>query len=274
MNFETLVSLENSFSDILFLEKNHKYTINGEPAKMSVSQLIKNYEKPFDSEKAASFVAQRDGFTVEEILDQWEFAKDYSCHKGSEFHKYVENYFNRKQTSLDRDSINLFFNKRNKFKSDDSVENYYKEVAKLIKNFINFYNWWKQEHVLIKSEFVIGDKEAGICGTIDNLSYNFKSKELVIFDYKTNKEIKKKSQYKEKFLDCLNHLDKCEYTKYSLQLSLYSTIIEKVAQFKVPKSYIVWINDDINYKLIECLDLRKESNILLNDNKNKKNIEM
>ena len=102
MNFDTLVSLENSFSDILFIEKNHKYTIAGEPAKMSVSQLIKKYEKPFESQKAASFVAQRDGFSIDEILNQWEYLKDYSCHKGSEFHKYVENFFNRKQTSLDR----------------------------------------------------------------------------------------------------------------------------------------------------------------------------
>jgi len=263
MDFKTLVELEHSFSDILFLEKNHKYTINGEPAKMSVSQLIKDYEKPFDSEKAASFVSQRDGFTVEEVLNQWEFAKDYSCHKGSEFHKYVENFFNRKQISLDRDSINLFFNKRKEFKSDNSIENYYKEVAKLIRNFKNFYDWWKREHILIISECVIGDKQSGICGTIDNLSYNFKTKELVIFDYKTNKEIKKKNQYKEKFLKCLNHLDKCEFIKYSLQLSLYSTIIEKITSFNVPKSYIVWVNGEIDYDLIECVDLKKESILML-----------
>jgi ATP-dependent exoDNAse (exonuclease V) beta subunit len=263
MNFDTLVSLENSFSDIIFLEKNHKYTIAGEPAKMSVSQLIKNYEKPFDSQKAASFVAQRDGFTVEEILNQWEFAKDYSCHKGSEFHKYVENFFNRRQISLDRDSINLFFDKRKQFKYDNSVDLYYKEIAHLIRNFINFYNWWKREHILIKPEFVVGDEESGICGSIDNLSYNFKTKELVIFDYKTNKEIKRKNPRKEKLLGVLSHLDQCEYTKYSLQLSLYSTIIEKVTSFKVPKSYIVWMSGKDNYELIKCLDLKKESNLIL-----------
>ena len=267
MNFDTLVSLENSFSDILFIEKNHKYTIAGEPAKMSVSQLIKKYEKPFESQKAASFVAQRDGFSIDEILNQWEYLKDYSCHKGSEFHKYVENFFNRKQTSLDRDSINLFFNKRQDFKSDNSIENYYKEVAKLIKNFISFYNWWKQEHILIKSEFVIGDKETGICGSVDNLSYNFITKELVMFDYKTNKEIKRKNPRKETLLNELKHLQQCEYAKYSLQLSLYSAIIEKITEYKVPKCYIVWVNGETNYELIECLDLKKESITILDNYK-------
>lgn len=264
MNFEDLVDLEKSFSDILFIEKNHEYTIGGEPAKMSVSQLIKKYEKPFDSERIATMVAQRDGFTVEEVLSQWEFSKDYSCHKGSDFHKYVENYFNRKKIGLDLESINTFFKKRKNFKMDDSVSLYYKEMALLIRNFLNFYEWWKQDHILIKSEFVIGDKKSNICGTIDNLSYNFKTKELIIFDYKTNKEIRRRNQYKEKLLKNLNHLDNCEYTKYSLQLSLYSTIIENATSFKVPKSYIVWMTGKDNYELIECLNLKNESNLLLN----------
>jgi hypothetical protein len=265
MNFETLIKLEKSFSNILFFEKNHKYTIDGHPAKMSVSQLIKNYEKPFDSTRIAEVVAKRDGFSVEEVLSQWDFARDYSCHKGSEFHKFVENFFNRKQTSLDKQSINLFFKERNNFKTEDSIDLYYKEVALLIRNFLNFYNWWKDEHILIKSEFVIGDKETGICGTIDNLSYNFKTKELVIFDYKTNKNIKTKNPRNEKLLGVLSKLDQCEYIKYSLQLSLYSTIIEKVTSFSVPKSYIVWVSGKNNYDLIKCFDLKKESEIILNE---------
>ena len=271
MNFETSIELEKAFSDIIFVEKDHEYFISGEPAMMSVSQLIKKYEKPFELQKMALRVAQRDGFTVEEILQQWDFSKDYSCHKGSDFHKYVENYFNRKKVSLDSDSINLFFEKRKTFKMDTSIKSYYKEMALLIRNFLNFYEWWKQDHILIKSEFVIGDKNSKICGTIDNLSYNFKTKELVIFDYKTNKEIKKHNKYKERLLKDLNHLDNCEFIKYSLQMSLYSIIIENCTNFKIPKSYIVWVNGKDDYELIECANLKKESESILN---NKKNIDL
>jgi ATP-dependent exoDNAse (exonuclease V) beta subunit len=84
-----------------------------------------------------------------------------------------------------------------------------------------------------------------------------------MFDYKTNKEIKRKNPRKETLLNELNHLQQCEYAKYSLQLSLYSTIIEKITEFKVPKSYIVWVNGEENYELIECLDLKKECLMLL-----------
>jgi ATP-dependent exoDNAse (exonuclease V) beta subunit len=263
INFQDLIELEECFSDILFLEKDHKYMFSDIPAKMSVSGLIKKYEKPFDSQKIAKFVADRDGFSTEDILEQWEFSKNYSCHKGSEFHKFVENYLNRKKTTIDKDAIELFFSKNKKFYTPDSVKNYYSDLALNIKNFMNFYNWWKQDHILLKPEFVIGDKESGICGTIDNLSYNKKTKELVIFDYKTNKEIKKSNPRKETFLKELKHIQQCEYTKYSLQLSLYSTIIEKNSNFKVPKSYIVWVSGKENYDLIECLDFKKESLSLL-----------
>ena len=265
MILDDFIKLEDSFSDILFLEKNHTYKISGNLAKYSVSGLIKKYEKPFESKKIASFIARRDGFTIEEVLEKWDFSRDYSCHKGSEFHKFVENFLARKQTSIDRESIKQFFFTRKNFLTETSISEYCMELTKAIKNFINFYTWWKQDHILIKSEFVIGDIESSICGTIDNLSYNKKTKELVIFDYKTNKEIKKNNQYGEKFLKPFNHLDNCEFNKYSLQMSLYATILEKITAFSVPKSYIVWVNGETNYELIECLDLKEESNLVLFD---------
>ena len=265
INFDDFIKLEESFSNILFIEKNHSYKIDSELANFSVSGLIKKYEKEFDSQKIARFVAKKEKTTIENVLEKWDFSRDYSCHKGSEFHKFVENFLYRKQISIDRDSINSFFESRKKFMSENSISEYCSDLKNSIKNFINFYNWWKQDHILIKSEFVIGDKKSSVCGTIDNLSYNKKTNELVIFDYKTNKEIKRKNQYGEKLLYNLNHLDNCEYSKYSLQLSLYSTIIENVTSFEVPKSYIVWVSGKDGYELIECENLKKESQLLLDN---------
>jgi ATP-dependent exoDNAse (exonuclease V) beta subunit len=120
-----------------------------------------------------------------------------------------------------------------------------------------------RSHILIKSEFVVGNEESGICGTIDNLSYNKKTKELVIFDYKTNKEIKKRNPRDETFLKPIQYLSHCEYIKYSLQLNLYQYIIEKNSPFKVPKSYIVWVANKENYELMETLHIQKEANLLI-----------
>jgi hypothetical protein len=263
LEFNNLIELENSFSHIKFFDKNHTYTINNKPAKESVSGLLKFFEKPFEKEKISQYVAKRDQKTVEQVLLEWEFAKDYSCHKGSEFHLFVENYFNRKQTTIDSKALKLFFDSNPSFYDNQSIEKYYKELAHLIKNFLNFYDWWKKDHILIKSEFVVGDEESGICGTIDNLSYNKKTKELVIFDYKTNKEIKKRNPRDETFLKPIQYLSHCEYIKYSLQLNLYQYIIEKNSPFKVPNSYIVWVANKENYELMETLHIQKEANLLI-----------
>lgn len=262
--FDSLIDLEECFSNIKFFDKNHTYTIDDLPAKTSVSGLIKQYEKPFEKEKIASYVAERDKKSIENVLAEWEFAKNYSCHKGSEFHLFVENYFNRKQTTIDIDALKNFYKANEDFYKDTSISSYYNELAHLIKNFLNFYQWWKKDHILIKSEFVVGDKSSGVCGTIDNLSYNKKTKELVIFDYKTNKEIKKQNPRDDTFLAPFEYLSHCEYIKYSLQLCLYQTIIEKNSSFKVPKSYIVWVANKDNFQMMETLNLKKESEMLLN----------
>lgn len=263
LEFDDLILLEDSFSHIKFFDKNHTYTIDGEPANISVSGLIKKYEKPFDRDRIAEFVAKRDGKLIEEVLRDWDFAKDYSCHKGSEFHLFVENYFNRKQTTINKKNLENFFLENKNFYKEESFSSYYGELAHLIKNFLNFYNWWKKDHILIKSEFVIGDRESKICGTIDNLSFNKKTNEFVIFDYKTNKEIKKQNPRDETFLKPFQYLSHCEYIKYSLQQCLYQVIIERNTPYKVPTSYIVWVANKNDYELMECLNLKKEAEMML-----------
>jgi hypothetical protein len=257
-NFNSLIQLYDSFSDIKFLEKNHKYEICGEPAKMSVSGLISKYEKPFDSQNLAARIAKKDGVPIEYVLEKWERNKNYSCHKGSEFHLYVENFLERRQIPIDRESIiELISGSAGYYKED--LENYYSEMALLIKNFKSFYDWWKEGYILIKSEFVVGDKATGICGTIDNLSFNIKTKKFAIFDYKTNKEIKMNNQYGEKMLEPFGYIPKCEYSKYSLQLSLYKEIFERNTPFKISYCGIVWVAGKDDYVLYEPKDYKKEA---------------
>ena len=264
MNDLNFIELFESFSNIKFFEKNHSYEIDGEKSPISVSGLISKYEKPFNSQLIAEKVAIKEGLPVETILQNWEYNREYSCHKGSEFHSFVENFLERRFLSLDKKSFLNFLKSNNKPYSENLLEDYYKEMAVLIKNFGSFYNWWKKDHIILKSEFVIGDKKTKICGTIDNLSYNKKTNKLVIFDYKTNKKINKVNIYKETFLDPYSHIQKCEYTKYSLQLNLYKLIFERNCPFKIEDSYIVWVGGSDGYELIKSLDFEKESLTMLN----------
>jgi len=264
-NFDNLVLLEDAFSDIKFFDKGHYYEINGEPALMSVSQIISKYETPFEKEKIAQRVANRDGKTVSEVLEGWEWNKNYSCHKGSEFHFIVESFFQRKVVPINKKSLIGFLKENNIIEEETYIEKYYHEIANFVKNFKNFYEWWKQDHVLVKSEFVVGDKKTKLCGMIDNLSYNKKTKELVLFDYKTNKEIKKQGFNGETLLYPLHNIPKCELGKYSLQLWLYKTILERNTPFKVGDAYIVWVSGKNNYELIPTLNVKPEVDCILNN---------
>ena len=262
-NFNSLVLLTESFSKINFFEKNHKYTIDNIPAKISVSSAIKKYEKEFEKDKIASNIARRDGKTINEVLTEWDMKAQYSCHKGTEFHLFVENFLERKKISLDKESLLTFMSSRMISDEEAFIENYYNEMAKIISNFINFYNWWKQDHILIKSEFVVGD-EIGICGTIDNLSYNKITEKLVIFDYKTNKEIKRKNPWGQKLLEPFTHLHNCELVKYSIQIWLYKLILERNTPFEIDNGYIVWVSGE-EYESIPILNLKDEASYILNN---------
>lgn len=264
--FKSIVELEECFENILFIDKNHTYKIDGKIANSSPSTLIRKYQKPFDTMKFANFVAQRDGFDVKVILDLWEYKKDYSILKGHEFHKFAENFFQRRQTTIDRVKLYAFIKEHFGNIDKNEVEKYYNEVALLIKNFYSFYEYWKQDHIHLKSEFVIGDKITKICGTIDELSFNTKTKEIVVFDWKTNLEIAMKSKYKEKMLAPFKHLDNCELTRYSLQAHLYSLILSRNTPFYIGEPKIVWLAGKNGYEIIDCLDLRKEAELILKEN--------
>jgi ATP-dependent exoDNAse (exonuclease V) beta subunit len=261
VHLSDLIQLEQAFREIRFVEKDHSYKINGQLAEYSVTRLLKKYQKPFDSKYFAAKVARRDGMTVEEVLELWDFKKEYSCHKGTSFHSYAENFFHRKQLGLNKDSISLFCRKYNW-----SVDSYYEDVARYIENFLNFYEWWKQDHILVKTELVVGDADLSLGGTIDNLSFNTKTNKMVLFDYKTNKAVEANNKYGSKMLLDLKHLEDCELVKYSLQLWIYNLLIHKHTNIDIEENYIVWVGGD-SYELIPSLNLKREAQLILDKTK-------
>lgn len=261
-NFDSYIDLSNSFKDVVYIDKDHTYEIGGIKTKYSVTKLLGKYKKPFDADKFSKSIAKKDGVEQSDVLEKWDFTRDYANHKGTEFHLFVENYLERRKMMIDRSAITNFFKVRPDFYFDDSVDNYYKEIAKMISNFIKFYEWYKEEYILVKSEFVIGDGRSKIAGTLDNLSINKKTHDLVIFDYKTNKKMENVNEYKEKLLGHLDHLDNCELNIYSLQLWLYKLIIERNTPFLVKDCSILWFLGD-KYEKFDIIDLKEEAQMIL-----------
>jgi hypothetical protein len=221
----------------------------------SATTFIGKFKNKFDSDGQAERYANKHGLIKEEVLAEWDHKRDYSTIKGSAVHDYAENHWNNKIFPYDPSIA------ANRF-GEDIVKPAYDKCVKL---FDKFYQDSRVNLVPLKSEFVIGDEELGICGMIDQLFWNKKTNQIQIWDWKTNKAINMKSDYGNKFKKPISHLDECEFNTYSLQTSLYKYIIEKNTNLKIGDLYFVWLfegND--SYQVFKCKDMKEEIVNMLN----------
>lgn len=232
----------NKFNDIIFNEDDHTYFFRGKKC-TSVTSLISKFKKPFDSDTISKRVAKSRGVSQQDILSEWDDIRDTSTYKGSEVHKYAELKFSNKSYVVN---------------PEIGAENLCRMVD-------DFYRKSKDRLIPVRIEWVVGDYDLGLCGMLDKLFYNTISKQYQIWDYKTNKEIRKTSKYKNFMINGLGHLPECEFSTYSLQLSAYKKIIEKNTNIKIGNSYICWLNDENeSYKVIGTDYLEKEVEIMFN----------
>jgi len=244
------ISVELSvFNNIKYFDEPHTYFIDGREM-TSATRLIGKFKQSFDSEYWSTKKAKERGISQEEILAEWKYKADYSCEKGTLLHEYAENYLNNK--------IFPYNDERGKKLLKEGPNDLKKDFEKLKTLFHQFYEDSYGKLIPIKSEIIVGDEQLRICGMVDQLFWNNKANELQIWDWKTNKEIKRNNKWQQ-FKDPIAHLDVCEFNTYSLQLSLYRFIIEKNTNLKLGDSYIVWFNEkNTHYEPIKCRDYRPE----------------
>jgi hypothetical protein len=238
--FELIKELDK-FNGITFNEEAHTYQYDGIDC-LSVTGIINRYKKPFDTERIATNYAVKNGLSVFDVIADWEDKKNKAAVKGTHLHKYAELKFLCKQYQLNQ---------------TDSLE-----ILHTLFNMIDsFYNDVRGKLIPVRTEMIVGDKNRRLCGMIDKLFYNVRSNELQIWDYKTNKEIKIYSPYKNKMINGLEHLHECEFNTYSLQLALYKKIIQENTNLKLGNSYICWVNENNDtYKPIKTADMENEIN--------------
>lgn len=240
--FEVFEKLDK-FNGIVFHEEEHKYLYDGNEC-VSVTTMLKNFEPIFDEELMAGLYAKKHKLDFLDVLRDWERIRDRSAIVGTEIHKYAEMRFTQKCYTPNEEHdipVNLM----------GMVE--------------DFYTSSKGRLIPVKLEWVIGDKDKGICGMVDKLFYNVRAKELQIWDYKTSKRINHSSPYNKKMVGPLKHLDSCEMNKYSLQLGIYKKIIEKNCSIELGNSYICWLNEvNDTFVPIKALDMTREVDLIWN----------
>ncbi|PIE90687.1 MAG: hypothetical protein CR997_04545 [Acidobacteria bacterium] len=245
----------NKFNHIRYLDEGHRYLIDNREM-ISVTTFIGLYKQVFDREGHSLRCAQKKGVSAQQILDEWDLKKEIACAKGIHFHRFAENYLANKEYPHSREEMEQTF-------GDASIV---EELLELQKMFKQFYLDSSRNLVPVRSEWVVGDADLGICGMVDQLYFNKKSGQLELWDWKTNKAISRSSPYQKKMLGPVAHLDECEYNLYSLQLSLYKYIIEKNTDLRLGNSYLAWFHvPNGNYRIFRCDHFAKELQSMLAD---------
>ena len=248
---EYLKELNKAFGDFKFYEEDHHYEYKRKKVGVSVTTFIHEYVNEFDEQEMAERVAIKNNKSVEEILNEWHYKRDFSCEKGTTTHEYIQSLFSG--------------NEYKKLTFDYSKE-YLDAVDKCQRQADNFYIDYKDKLEHLIDELPIGSQDYDISSCVDHLFYNKLTGGLVLVDYKTNKEMSgyNKKAYKKAMKFPLNKLNDDSYNHYKIQLSIYKFLIEKYTSIKVDEMFIVYFSENNEtYEIVDVPYLYKEvKNIL------------
>ena len=241
---ECLKELNKAFGDFRFFEEDHHYEYKGERVGISVTRLIEEYCNEFDSQGVAEKVAERDGKSVQEVLDEWKHKNEVSCEKGHLGHLWAQSLWNKENVLEEIKSASM-------------------DVKTLLKPIINqaidFYVNYKDRLEHVADEFIMGSEEYDIASAIDHIFLNKLTGELVLVDYKTNSDIHKTEKYAKSMKVPLTHLKDFTLNHYYIQLSIYKYLVEKYTNLKFGEMFIVYFSENIEkYEIIEIPYLKDE----------------
>ena len=243
---EMLKVLKDSFKDFKFYADGHYYECKGKRVGISVTTFIHEYCNEFDAEGMAEKVANRDGKTVQQVLDEWAYKRDFSCSKGTTCHEWSQSLWSGAEYKP------LLF--------DESKE-YMSALDKIRNQAVNFKNDYQEHLEHLIDELPIGSEEFNIASCVDHLFYNKLTGGLVLVDYKTNSLMEgyNKKAYKKAMKVPLSHINDDALHHYYIQLSIYKFLIEKYTGLKVDEMFIVYMSENIeNYEIIEIPYLYEE----------------
>lgn len=228
----------NFFKELEFDEGRHLYTVNGGKINSSVSKIIKNFVKPFDTKGISTAVAKQRGISPEEVLREWKFISDTACNQGTRVHLFGEMYpFNRD------------------LKPGDKFE----------EAIVKFWNDLPPHIVPVTMELRMYHKDYLFAGTGDILLYNILTGHYIIGDYKTNKDLFKNFKG-QKMLGEFSDLLDMPLNHYQLQLSFYQILFEQIG-LKVESRKIIWLLPNGEYEMYDTKDYTPELKQYLKNNK-------
>lgn len=228
--------MQTKFADIVFNEQYHSYAYQGRRL-TSVSKIIAPLKPTTNWDAKAQKTAAERGVGVEVVKAEWEANRQKAMARGSRVHEWIA------KRLTDRLPVfpDPFLAMNERLPEMDGFERFWSERP-------------DAGSPAMWVEWVVGDAELGIAGTIDAVVPGKDT--LHLFDWKTGKSFTTENRFS-KLLAPFNDLDDCDLTNYSLQLSLYRLIVEHNTDLALGDSYIVHLDGDGSYTVYKADDLRE-----------------
>jgi hypothetical protein len=266
---------------IVFDAGPHKYTCAGEANYTSVTTWNHSHFKQFDADAIITKMMANKrtwpnspyyGKTREEIKTGWDKNRDEAAQLGTDMHYGIECYY-RGETPLtphlggdEGESVGK--DKEGGSVGEDEGESVSDDVGKnvcanssavLSPYFLAFL----ADHpnlIPYRTEWMIFNEDVRLAGSIDMVYAGDNENEVMIYDWKRCKDIKKTNGFGDFALtDCIAHLPDTNFWHYALQLNTYKAILEAKYNKKVTRMCLVCLHPNLpSYQLLVVPDLSKE----------------
>ena len=252
MTLEEVKQKLKVFDKYKFFENGHYYTYKDKKVGVSVTKYISQFENEFDSDTLSQKVADKNGISQFEVLNEWKRKGEYSCLKGTAIHEWLQDNYANREYKFDLSQL-------------EEYPEYYKieDIEHLKQMAIDFINDYKNRYILIGDEILCGIPDFDIASAIDLLFYDTVNNEVVLADIKTNTDLKGRKNtpsYVKKMLQPLEDIKDITFEHYKIQLSIYRYFLEEYAHIPISDNmFIVYLSEkEKNYNIIQIPYLKNE----------------
>lgn len=252
MTLEEVKQKLKVFDKYKFFENGHYYTYKDKKVGVSVTKYISQFENEFDSDTLSQKVADKNGISQFEVLNEWKRKGEYSCLKGTAIHEWLQDNYANREYKFDLSQL-------------EEYPEYYKieDIEHLKQMAIDFINDYKNRYILIGDEILCGIPDFDIASAIDLLFYDTINNEVVLADIKTNTDLKgwkSTPSYVKKMLQPLENIKDITFEHYKIQLSIYRYFLEEYAHIPISDNmFIVYLSEkEKNYNIIQIPYLKNE----------------
>ena len=252
MTLEEVKQKLKVFDKYKFFENGHYYTYKDKQVGISVTKYISQFENEFDSDTLSQKVANKNGISQFEVLNEWKRKGEYSCLKGTAIHEWLQDNYANREYKFDLSQL-------------EEYPEYYKieDIEHLKQMAIDFINDYKNRYILIGDEILCGIPDFDIASAIDLLFYDTVNNEVVLADIKTNTDLKgwkSTPSYVKKMLQPLEDIKDITFEHYKIQLSIYRYFLEEYAHIPISDNmFIVYLSEkEKSYNIIQIPYLKNE----------------